>query len=193
MSTPDDPAARLSRPGALRDAAHWYAAQGIPVFPCKPGGKAPLTRRGFKDATTDPAQIDSWWTQTPAANIGLPTGGRFDVVDTDGPTGCRSFGIADLRDDGEPCLGWVSTPHGFHYYIAPTGGPNRTRILPGVDYRGTGGYVLAPPSRTVCDRPQSWPRPVTDLDPAASWCFNRGAHDYRWLQPLQHDRKEQPR
>lgn len=183
----------MSMPQTLPEAAAWYARQGVPVFPCRPGGKAPLTRNGFRDATTDTVQITAWWQQAPAANIGVPTGAGFEVVDVDGPTGCVSFGLADLRDASEPLLGYVKTPHGFHYYIAPTGGPNRTRILPGVDYRGAGGYVLAPPSRTVCDRPQAWPRPVTDLDPATSWCFNRGAHDYRWLQPLQHDREEQPR
>jgi Bifunctional DNA primase/polymerase, N-terminal len=38
-----------------------YAAQGRAVFPCRPGTKEPATRRGFKDATTNPATIRRWW------------------------------------------------------------------------------------------------------------------------------------
>jgi Bifunctional DNA primase/polymerase, N-terminal len=47
------------------DAALRYANRGIPVFPCSPLDKKPLTPHGFKDATTDEAQIRAWWTQWP--------------------------------------------------------------------------------------------------------------------------------
>ena len=55
-------------------AALAYAKKGKKVFPIKPRGKAPLTPHGFKNATIDPQQIRSWWTQWPEANIGMPTG-----------------------------------------------------------------------------------------------------------------------
>jgi hypothetical protein len=57
----------------FRDKAPAYAAAGIPVFPCVPGDKTPLTPHGFKDATTDPTTIAGWCEQYPDANIGSPT------------------------------------------------------------------------------------------------------------------------
>ena len=48
-----------------------------------PGKKVPLTRHGFKDATTDEKQIRAWWKRWPNANIGAPTGIAFDVIDVE--------------------------------------------------------------------------------------------------------------
>ena len=141
-------AARLTAPGALLGAALWYAENGIAVFRLQPRDKKPFPgSRGFKDATTDAARIRAWWEETPAANIGLPTGHRFDVIDIDPPQGPVS--ILELRDAGlvPQVIGKVITPRcGDHLYICPTGDGNGTRLLPGVDYRGLGGYVVAPPS-----------------------------------------------
>lgn len=157
---------RLTRPGALLDASLWYAKTGIPVFPLKAGQKTPLLPRahakgmpacygdcgldghGLYDATTDVEKIRAWWTATPQANIGLPTGHLFDVIDVDMPDGYRSLG--EDRDAGllPPIHGRVITASGgTHLYIVPTGGGNAAGFRPGIDYRGAGGYVVAPPSR----------------------------------------------
>lgn len=136
--------ARLTAPNALTNAARWYAAQGVKIFPLKPGDKVPATRNGFKDATTDPAQVQAWWAKDPAYNIGLPTGLTFDVVDIDGPTGYASLSELGVPDH----LGSALTPRGRHYYLAPIEGRgNKAALKPGIDYRGAGGYVVAPPSR----------------------------------------------
>src|SRR5690606_18016572 len=74
-------------------AALEFAAAGWPVFPCSPNDKRPLVGEsapgagdaGLYRATTDPAQIRSWWGQWPQAMIGVPTGapiGAF-VIDLD--------------------------------------------------------------------------------------------------------------
>src|SRR4051812_7240822 len=48
---------------------------GVSVFPCHEGGasaKAPYTRRGFKDATTDQLTADLWSLKYPDAVSGIP-------------------------------------------------------------------------------------------------------------------------
>lgn len=152
---------RLAAPGALGAAARWYAGQGIAVFPLKPGDKRPYPgSRGFKDATTDPATIAGRWAAAPLANIGVPTGHLFDVIDVDGPAGYQS--AADLREAGQlpPVLGKVYTPRGGrHLYVPASGDGNATRFRAGLDYRGNGGYVVAPPS-TVGGRRYAWLVPL---------------------------------
>jgi hypothetical protein len=154
--------ARLERPEALAEAAGWYAAHGIAVFPLRPGSKVPLTINGFKAATTDSEQVARWWQRTPAANVGLPTGLTFDVIDVDGPAGVVAIApfVEEIRRDA---LGLVSTPRpgGLHYYVPPVGDRgNRAGLLPDVDYRGTGGYVVAPPSVNAEGRRWTWLRPI---------------------------------
>lgn len=135
----------------LGSSALWYAGQGWPVFPLHPNSKQPAISKkdggnGLHDATTDPDQVRSWWTRWPDANIGLPTGINFDVIDIDGPTGIQS--LAELGEGVLPDIhGKVGTPRGFHLYVKKTGDGNRAGVRPGIDYRGAGGYVVGAPSR----------------------------------------------
>jgi hypothetical protein len=161
----------------LGASALYYAQRiGWPVFPLKARGKTPLTRHGFKDATRDPQQIRAWWNATPDANIGTPTGSDgcgYDVIDVDGIDGHRS--IADLKHahcppdcctitfcaaTGElpPIAARAFTPGGpgRHYYTPATGDGNASRYLPGLDYRGQGGYVVLPPSIGLNGRRYTW-------------------------------------
>src|SRR5690625_7866431 len=68
----------LRLPGAARS----LASAGVPVFPCVPGEKRPLTRRAFHDATADLDQVSAWWDRCPGANLAIPTGpaSGIDVV-----------------------------------------------------------------------------------------------------------------
>jgi hypothetical protein len=153
------------RPPRLLDAALAYAGWGWPVFPLHPAGtvvngeradKRPATRNGFKDATADSDQILRWWTQNPNYNIGLPTGIAFDVIDIDVPDGPVSLSqiLASTIDPNTGLGGLLPDAHGVvstasggaHYYIEVRGGGNRASIMPGIDIRGAGGYVVAPPS-----------------------------------------------
>ena len=60
---------------SLLDAAlHYALTLRIPVFPCNPDDKRPLTLHGFKDASREEAQVRAWWTRFPDAMIGIPTG-----------------------------------------------------------------------------------------------------------------------
>lgn len=143
-----------TRPPRLLDAALAYARWGWPVFPLRPRQKRPATANGFKDATTDVDQITAWWTRNPDYNIGLPTGTAFDVIDVDVPDGALS--LPELHAADDEVHGHVATSSGgLHYYVTPRDRPNGARIMPGIDYRGVGGYVVAPPS-TLGERGRSW-------------------------------------
>lgn len=142
---------RLTAPDALTQAARWYAAHGIAVFPLRPGEKRPATAHGLHDATTDIHQINDWWADTPQANIGLPTGHMFDVIDIDPPEGWTGLATLKAARVVPPVVAYAHTPRGgMHLYIRPTGDGNTTAVAgqAGVDYRGLGGYVVGPPSRT---------------------------------------------
>lgn len=133
-------------PDARRKAALYYAALGVPVFPCREGLKQPAIAGGFKNATTNLDQIQKWWTQNPNYNIGIPTGIMFDVIDLDNPlTGWGEI-AADIQAGKISPFHVVYTPRGYHFYIPPAGRGNSTNAQLGIDYRGSGGYVLAPPS-----------------------------------------------
>jgi hypothetical protein len=123
-----------------------YADRGKPTFPCE--GKRPLTKHGFKDASTDPRRITAWRHRRPHANIGMPTGERSGVfvLDVD-----RSEALEDLeREHGKlPETLTAETPSGgCHLYLRHVEGiTNSPGGLPaGIDVRGEGGYVLVPPS-----------------------------------------------
>jgi hypothetical protein len=139
-----------TRADVLR-AALAYAERGIPVFPCKPGGKEPLTPRGFKDASTDASRITAWFNRWPNANLGIPTGERSGllVLDVDQPAGLDAL----EAEHGElPATLTHSTGSGGMHYLFkfPPGEKisiSAGKLATGVDTRGEGGYIVAPPSR----------------------------------------------
>jgi len=132
------------------DWAQYYASLGWPVFPCR--GKAPLTEHGFRDATTDPFQIATWWEQQfPGANIGIPCGQDFWALDV------------DPRLGGDNSLFQLERQHGLlpHTLLSHTGGGgnhylwklpdgrvviNKAKIGDGLDVQGSGSYIIVPPS-----------------------------------------------
>jgi hypothetical protein len=134
---------------------------------CGAVGKHPLTAHGLNDANSDPAQVGRWWRRWPEANIGLITAERADVLDIDGPAGQAA--VRRFAADHDLCLEGplVRTGSGWHLYLAPTGSGNRAGLLEQVDWRGRGGYVVAPPSRHASGRHYRWLRPLTAELPAA--------------------------
>jgi len=142
-----------SAPATLLKAALAVARNGKPVFPCKPSGKEPLTKRGHLEATTDPRKIHMWWKRWPDANIGVPTGRRSQVLvlDVDHPAGLDALKADHSR---LPETRTHSTGSGgMHYLFAyPADEEIRnsaSKLAEGLDVRGEGGYIIVPPSRTT--------------------------------------------
>ena len=136
----------------LFEAALAYTEQGLAVFPCGPS-KAPLIRGGFHAASAEPEQIALWWTTWPDAWIGLPTGALNGITVLD----------VDPRNGGGDALDGLLALHGPDWFMThtsqtPSGGLHlRFRhdqsitvtaigLLPGLDLKDEGGYVIAAPS-----------------------------------------------
>jgi hypothetical protein len=149
----------------LLRAALAYAKRGTPVFPCRPD-KSPLTQHGFKDATTDPARIHAYWTRWPGANIGIPTGKASGllVLDED-----RTGALSELPGELPATTTARTGGGGLHMlYRYPAGEVIRnsaSKLGAGIDVRGEGGYVIAPPSRTT--GPYEWIERLPPADPPA--------------------------
>jgi hypothetical protein len=148
----------------LLEAALRYAARGWAVFPVRPGGKTPITKHGLKDATTDPAIIRQWWEKWPSANIGIHCGASgLLAVDLDTKDG--KDGLAEWRElarqhgfSENGTLASITPSGGRHLLYAMPGvrlGNSQSRLAPGVDTRGDGGYIVAPPS-VVNGKPYRW-------------------------------------
>jgi hypothetical protein len=178
----------------LYQAAQAFARRGRAIFPCRPAQKEPATPRGVKDAAIDRDTIDQWWTANPDYNIGVATGhiNGFWALDVDG-------------DEGETTLRRLEGEHGFlpstveaitgsggrhlYWHIArPLVRNTAGRIGPGIDSRGEGGYVLAPPSLHPCGGRYEWSvDSAAELANAPDWLIKDLADPAKGKgKPLEH-------
>jgi hypothetical protein len=135
----------------LLQAALYYARKlNWPDFPLKEGGKEPLTAHGHKDATTDEKQIGACWKKNPHANIGVPTGIHFWVLDVDPRHGGdESLQALIYKHGAMPgTLQQITGGGGRHYCfkIPESLTIGCGNIGPGLDIKGAGGYIVVAPS-----------------------------------------------
>jgi hypothetical protein len=128
-------------------AALDYAALGLAVFPCGFRSKEPATRRGFYDASTNPATIRRWFGGDVAYNVAVRTGLASGVWVLDEDTAGALAALERKHGPLPPTL-QSQTSRGRHWWWrASSPVPcSASRIAAGIDVRGDGGYVLAPPS-----------------------------------------------
>lgn len=155
------------------DYALKYAKKyGWAVFPVSRKTKKPLTPHGCKDAKKEAGPIKAWWKKWPDANIGIATGAISElvVVDLDLDEEKGKDGIHQLilweRENGElPGTAKVLTGRGgnhLYYHHADPGIKNQVDIIEGIDVRGDGGYVIAPPSVHQNGTVYEWEEPPTE-------------------------------
>lgn len=152
----------------LARAALAYAERfGWAVFPLAPRSKLPAIAEKFGghgclDATKDIEQIARWWEVDPNRNIGIATGSPSGIFVLD----------VDARHGGEESLDALVERHGAlpETVISRTGGAglhfvfrhvagirnSAGRLGTGLDVRGDGGYIVAPPSVHDSGRPYAW-------------------------------------
>lgn len=145
----------------LLKAALRYARMGWPVFPLN-GKKPALKDIGSTAASTDERQIKAWWTAHPNANIGAATGHKFWVLDIDTKSG-GDYSLEELEEHHgklPDTVQQVTGTGGKHILFALTGTEVRNSqsdIAPGLDTRGTGGYIVVAPSiHPDTGRPYVW-------------------------------------
>lgn len=153
-------------------AAVALARSGIPVFPCIPLGKQPLTRRGFHDASCNPGQITAWWRRWPDANLAMPTGqaSGVDVVDVDVHVAGDGFAAFERAHNRGLVDGWawiVRTPSGGMNaaFLRTNDHEQRSWQVPSahVDFRGDGGYIVLPPSRVATEGGHACPYELIEV------------------------------
>jgi putative DNA primase/helicase len=159
--------------------ARAYLAQGWLVFPvhtitadgscscgrstCPSPGKHPRTRAGLKDASLSPEQVDAWWDRWPNANIGIVTGFESGLVVLDVDVdkgGGESLEQLEAQYGELPTTTIAITGSGgMHYLFRHPGGRVRNsagKLGAGLDVRGDGGYIVAPPSKHVSGNRYEW-------------------------------------
>lgn len=140
--------------------AYRYSMLGKAVFPLSPNSKLPLIAkkdggRGVHDATTDKDQIEAWWARCPTANVGMATGPISGcwVLDVDPHTsedGAKWLADREAEFGALPPTPESRTLKGGRHLLFrwneayPVG--NRVGFVKGLDARGDGGYIVAPPS-----------------------------------------------
>jgi hypothetical protein len=124
---------------------------------------------GLNDATVEEKQIRAWWTKWPDANIAIAIPAGFVAVDVDGDEGDKA-----LQDAGHELPRTVTSRTGRgRHLLFRTGEPvaPKVGVLPHVDLRGPGSYIVAPPSRHASGKTYEWilsPEKV-EIAPAPAW------------------------
>lgn len=146
----------------LRHALN-YLSLGFSVIPLEPRGKKPLISWAeFQKRRASEKEVREWFKKWPDANLGIVTGNisTVAVVDLDGPEGiafaCRlnlSSNITSLTGEGKHL-----------WYHMESVISNAVKLYPGIDIRGEGGYVVAPPSVHENGLRYRWTHPLRNLD-----------------------------
>ncbi|MFC2076704.1 bifunctional DNA primase/polymerase, partial [candidate division KSB1 bacterium] len=126
-----------------------YAKRGFSVIPVRRNKRPIVKWERYQHERATPEQIYSWWKSHPKAGVGIVTGriSGLVVVDVDGEKGSESS--AELIPDLMETPTARTQSGGIHYYFQWPGHEisNAVALKPGIDFRGDGGCVVAPPSK----------------------------------------------
>ncbi|ADG06635.1 Bifunctional DNA primase/polymerase [Kyrpidia tusciae DSM 2912] len=145
-----------------------YIKRDLSTIPLEPKGKRPLIKwEPFQHRRPTPEQVMRWAQEHPGCNWAIVTGAVSGVVvlDLDSPEAAQEIKQRGVEDVGPV----VKTGKGWHLYFRHPGHPvqNAVKLLPGVDVRGDGGYVAAPPSVHPSGAVYRWAkgRSILEIEP----------------------------
>lgn len=172
-------------PKSLLSCALAYAHQGWPVLPLQPRGKVPLVKHGVYSATTVADTIRAWWRRWPQANIGIAIPPGLVVVDID-----SSEALQYLRAEGLelPATVRSTTGRGLHLWYATDRfqAQNHVGLLPSVDIKVAGGYIVSPPSLHSSGKEYRWEVELrrSFIAPCPDWLLEKLKNAN--VQPVRH-------
>ena len=143
----------------MLDAALDYAGRGLSIIPVGQDKRPLIKWAEFQSRIASREEITRWWTRHPHANVGIVTGtiSGILVIDCDTPEGFEA--VRKMLPDAlilpiarTPRGGW----HLWFVYPAGSGITVGTGFIPGVDFRGEGGYIIAPPSVNGNGKAYTW-------------------------------------
>jgi len=146
----------------LEAAIEYVEKYKFSVIPLIPGDKKPSIKwEPFQTRLPEKSALVSWFGNNPKANIGIVTGkvSNLFVIDLDKYAEGYSDDIANQYIPESVITPTVETARGGqHLYFNDPGGDFtiRARALPGIDFRGNNGYVVAPPSINGTGKPWKW-------------------------------------
>ena len=132
---------------------------GLSVIPCRLDKKAYFSWKEFQQRRATPDEISSWWQTWPDAMVGIVTGQISDLLVVDCDTQQGFDAIQQLLPDSLEIPIALTPRGGWHLYFRYPEGGNLTvgaGVMPGVDFRGQGGYVIVPPSINGTGRGYFW-------------------------------------
>jgi hypothetical protein len=140
-------------PSQIVLAAKAYLSRQWSILPLRPREKRPIIQwEPLQSARPSQAELILWFERWPDANIGIITGeiSNLIVIDID-PDHGGDASLERLERRFQPLPTTVEAKSGGggrHLYFTHPGGiiRNRAAIAQGIDLRGDGGYVVAPPS-----------------------------------------------
>jgi Bifunctional DNA primase/polymerase, N-terminal len=145
---------------------------------CTSVGKHP--RISPNKASNDVKQIERLWVSSPQANVGIATGKKsgifvLDVDDKNANSG--SLSLRRLEDEHQPLPATLTatTGNGRHHYFKYPGLPIKCstgKLGDGLDIRGDGGYVVAPPSVHANGRRYQWTDGSAEIVQAPNWLLD---------------------
>lgn len=146
----------------LLQIAKNYLKHGLSVIPLKEQSKTPLVAWTiFQKEKPDEHLINSWFTDT-SYNLAIVTGTISNLVVLDCDTE-EAVNLANLK--GLPKTACQKTGRGYQFFFQNKKGIRnfqKRADLPGIDLRGEGGYVVAPPSIHPSGAKYEWVEPLID-------------------------------
>lgn len=133
------------------------------VANCSNIGKHPVTHNGFKDASTDIEDVKKLWAGRECLNVGIATGkiSGISVIDVD-----NDEALETLKEKlgGIPETLCVKTGRGYHFYFQYVKGmKSKNGLLPGIDIKSDGGYVIGAKSNHANGKTYEFENPLEGL------------------------------